>query len=175
MSAAVGYRIETFKLIVGTLRKYYKGDMILFINATITDAIAESLQEQNFQTIVQPEVTGSDKKAKARDRFTFFETVCNLDRYDLCLHTDFRDSLFQADSFEEFYHNDEILYNLNNQQHLYIYQHEMIMNPWHFRKMAACGISDACNKNVAGKWILNSGSIISTPLVWKKLGYYNRL
>ncbi|KAL3902497.1 MAG: hypothetical protein SGILL_010801, partial [Bacillariaceae sp.] len=104
------------------------------------------------------------------------QDICQADRYDLCLHTDFRDSVFQGDPFGEFYNDESIVQNADmDQQHLYIYEHEMIMNPWHFRKMAECHIYDAYSKNVAGKWILNSGSVIATPLVWKELGYYNRL
>ncbi|KAL3910299.1 MAG: hypothetical protein SGARI_002194 [Bacillariaceae sp.] len=174
MSAAIGYPIETFKLYVGTLRKFYRGDVTLSVNATISDEIAAYLKEQNVQTVVQPELTGSDGEAKARDRFPWFASVCKEDQYDLCLHTDFRDSMFQADPFTEFYDNGELRED-PNQQHMYVYPHERIMNPWSFRQMARCGLFDAYGKHVAGKWILNSGSVIATPLVWQELGYYNKL
>jgi hypothetical protein len=176
MSSAMGYPLDTFREFVGSLRKFYNGDVVLSINATITDEIAAYLQGQNIKAMVQPEITGSDPEAKARDRFTFFGTICTEDKYDLCLHTDFGDSIFQANPFAEFHDNQDIFRIAHmQQQHLFIYQHEMIMNPWHFRKMAACGIYDAYGKHVAGKWILSSGSIIASPLVWKELGHYNRL
>jgi hypothetical protein len=139
------------------------------------------LKHHKVNTVVARNITGSDKEAKARDRFTFFEDVCQKDRYDLCLHTDFRDSMFQADPFLEFYShdaNDESDTSTSTttttttssmfddqHEHLYIYQHAKIMNPWHFRKLAACGLYDRYSQHVAGKWIVNSGSIIATPLV----------
>jgi hypothetical protein len=51
----------------------------------------------------------------------------------------------------------------DHHEHLYIYQHAKMMNPWHFRKLAACGLYDMYSQHVAGKWIVNSGSIIATP------------
>jgi hypothetical protein len=177
MSVAVGYPLEYFEQFVGTLRQFYRGDVWLAVGPNLTRDVADYLQQHDIQSMVLPEITGSDGEAKARDRFTFFEVVCNPDRYDLCLHTDFRDSIFQDDPFGEFYNAPPSPHEPEEYLHIY-YMHgeqKIIMNPWHFRQMAKCGIYDAYGRNVAGRWIVNSGSFIATPGVYKELGHYHRL
>jgi len=134
MSAAIGYSLQYFKKFIGTLRKYYAGDVWLLIskqelysnnttngltttnttnttNMTITEStttesikIRNYLKENNVK-FIESTFGESRNKEKSdwekinRDRFQFFNTVCDEEKYSLCLTTDFRDSIFQSNPF----------------------------------------------------------------------------
>jgi hypothetical protein len=182
MSAAVGYPYEYFEMFVGSLREVYDGDVWLQVSATINDTrIVTYLQRHGVQTMVEKPITGSDKYAKARDRFTFFEKVCRGDQYDLCLQTDFRDSVFQRDPFVEFYgHQPQLGHGSDSYQPemIHIYRHNAVIDEknWHLSKLSECGIGHRVYaRYLIGRKICNAGSTIATPGVWRQLAHYNRI
>ena len=166
MSAAVGYPLGSFQRYVGTLRKFFHGDVWLSTSNNVSTEIEQYMTRHNIHWMVQPELTGH----KAKDRFSFFETVCDADKYTLCLHTDFRDSFFQGDPFAEFYESADDEKN----SILYVYNHNKLMNRWAYKQYGRCGLRKY-EKYIRGKLIPNAGSIIASPSIWKELARINLL
>ena len=191
MSAAIGYSLDHFKKFIGTLREYYFGDVWLLISKeSITTSNTEPSKIRKYLTdyavkymeydvaSIGGEVTKGAKWEKInRDRFKFFETVCNPIKYSLCLTTDFRDSIFQSNPFANI---DRLMIPQTSSTStmpagiLHVFEHNKIMSTWHYEKMKqkSCDLYDQYGKYLKKTQIINGGSIIASPHAYHRLVEY---
>ena len=94
IAAALNYSLTEFRNFVVPLRKFYTGDVVLFVNNNLSKAVKDLCVNYNILTKALP--SGSRQGVKG-NRYIGYSMVCN--QYDLCLATDFRDVFFQANPF----------------------------------------------------------------------------
>jgi hypothetical protein len=173
MSAAIGYPLDRFEAFVGSLRRYYAGDIWLLISSKTAADVREYLHQQKVKTVETEErlaaPASKEWERMNRSRFTFFVSVCNATRYSLCLTTDFRDSIFQANPFQFIGENNM---EVSASSVLDLHEHRTVMNSWHFDGMVICGLYNEYRYFLEGKMIINGGSMIGSPLAFQQLNYY---
>ena len=94
IAAALNYGLVEFRNFIVPLRKFYAGDVVLFVNDNLPRAVLDLCINSNIATIPLP--SGSRLGVKG-NRYIGYSKVCS--QYDLCLATDFRDVFFQANPF----------------------------------------------------------------------------
>ncbi|KAL3906502.1 MAG: hypothetical protein SGILL_009244, partial [Bacillariaceae sp.] len=175
MSAAIGYPLDRFEAFVGSLRKFYRGDVFLLISKDAEDDVRRYLVEQNVKTVetnASLAMHASEEWERInRSRFSFFVSVCNATTYSLCLTTDFRDSLFQADPFKSI---DDSFLQPGAPSILHLHEHRTVMNDWHYdlMRITSCNLYNDYAKYLRDTQIINGGSIIGSPAAYQLLEYY---
>ncbi|KAG7355507.1 hypothetical protein IV203_000193 [Nitzschia inconspicua] len=175
MSVAIGYSLDRFEAFVGSLRQVYSGDVWLLISGDASVEVREFLRLHRVKTVE----TKGGLAAPAtkeweninRSRFRFFVHVCNSSAYSLCLTTDFRDSLFQADPFQSI---DLSVMKSGAPDVLFLHEHNTDMNDYHYDLMrsASCRLYEKYATVLRGTKIINGGSIIGTPGTFQQLADY---
>ena len=85
---------KTWRLFVGTLRKVYAGDVIVYVGtAPAPQVVAYARQQRIYLSTVQ------NVKNIVVERMLWFAAACKPYRW--CLAVDFRDSIFQRDPFTQ--------------------------------------------------------------------------
>ncbi|KAG7361786.1 family 2 glycosyl transferase [Nitzschia inconspicua] len=175
MSVAIGYSLDRFEAFVGSLRQVYSGDVWLLISGDASVEVRDFLRLHRVKTV---ETKGSLAAPASkewdninRSRFRFFVYVCNSSAYSLCLTTDFRDSLFQADPFQSI---DPSVMKSGAPGVLFLHEHNTDMNDYHYDLMRSksCGLYENYATFLRGTKIINGGSIIGSPGAFQQLADY---
>jgi hypothetical protein len=93
ISYAHGYNLIDFKIFVGSLRRYFQGTIILFVESALKDDIRKFCQEKRV-TLIPTLVDDNFIKS----RFQLYAAWCNKFK-GICICSDFRDVFFQSDPF----------------------------------------------------------------------------
>lgn len=108
LAAAVGYPWVRFAAFVMPLRVHYGGDIILIVNRTLMDAETEQLCAEQRATLEPLRTKVECGKVQCPSlvvaRFLQIAELCGP--YELCLATDMRDVIFQADPFVSLFRHD---------------------------------------------------------------------
>jgi hypothetical protein len=177
MSAAIGYGMGRFQVFVGSLRKYYDGDVVLFISKDTSPEVRKYLKVNNIKTIesklTKAKYASREWEEINRQRFDFYVNACDKKKYSLCLSTDFRDSIFQSDPFATI---DRSVMKKNASPVLYLFEHNTEMNDYHYDMMRRpqCGLYKDYAKYLQGTQIINGGSMIGSPKAFEQLVKYMR-
>jgi hypothetical protein len=176
MSVAIGYSLDRFEAFVGSLRKVYDGDVSLLISTNTSIEVRNYLKRQNVKTAETDGTLARPASAEweniNRSRFSFFVSVCDATVYSLCLTTDFRDSLFQADPFWAIDSTES--YSNKGSEVLLLFEHNTDMNDYHYDLMRArsCNLYNEYAKFLRDTKIINGGSMIGSPGAFRRLEYY---
>lgn len=95
IAQATNYGLERFQIFVGSLRKVYSGDVVLFVERSLPRDIVSFCSANKITTNQLP---SSNSGHATLDRFQGYSDVCA--NYDWCLAADFRDTFFQANLFD---------------------------------------------------------------------------
>jgi hypothetical protein len=113
MSTAINYGLAEFVKFVIPLRNVYHGDVVVFVNAGMSQELAMFCSQYHIKTRKLPAssewqqdgmagetLQGEDPFHLTVRRHIGYSQVCAEERYRWCLATDFRDVFFQAHPFK---------------------------------------------------------------------------
>lgn len=162
MSAAIGYNYQDFKRFLHSLRRHYNGDVLLLIGQGVSAEIMSLVDHYGAQVIISSFVGGARSSDAWKDvnraRWNFYKDGCRLDKYDLCMAVDFRDSIFQDYPF--------LNMKVTLPTQLHVYEHNLMMNLWHLEEATKCGQS---KEFLINKPIINAGGLVATPAIFGQL------
>ena len=168
---------KVWRLWVGTLRKVYAGDVIVFVGAATTPWVVRYVQQQKIALS-----TKRDVKNIVLERMLWFAAACRPYRW--CLAVDFRDAYFQRDplargSMEAAAHGAHVVVQQENAL-------TIATEPYTRAWIQHCFGSAALQRLGAERPVCG-GSIVATPLgmrslkdafcglLWRRVGEQNRV
>eukprot|EP00548_Thalassiothrix_antarctica_P007613 CAMPEP_0194151056 /NCGR_PEP_ID=MMETSP0152-20130528/46366_1 /TAXON_ID=1049557 /ORGANISM="Thalassiothrix antarctica, Strain L6-D1" /LENGTH=402 /DNA_ID=CAMNT_0038854513 /DNA_START=386 /DNA_END=1594 /DNA_ORIENTATION=- len=190
LSVAVHYSFDTIQSFVENLRYYYDGPIILLIDPNNNNNNDEKegyflhqyFIDKSIQTVTMKEdfsssteyVSDSEEWHRLNTlRFQFYQHACNSKLYDDCFAIDFRDVIFQANPFlNNPYVDEQVEKEETSSSWLHTYEHNIIMNQWHYEQLHRCQQYDTYHKFLDFKPILNAGGIYATPDIFQRLWSY---
>lgn len=169
LAAAVGYPWVRFATFLMPLRVHYRGDIVLIVDPDLMDPEATRLcNEQRVD--LRPIASAGLKCGKIQcpslvvARFHMIAELCAP--YELCLTTDMRDVIFQADPFASLLHP-------------HGHPHDLVLSCEDPTKPIGKSFFNAAwakkcygvdfARSVSNKCIVNSGAIFGTPPVFRFL------
>jgi hypothetical protein len=155
------YELSTFERFVGTLRKFYNGDVKILISDKTSDDIRIFLRKHHIDFYETSE--GKNWQEFNKFRFSFYRSACTSGNYDWCLALDSRDVIFQANPFHPSLEAEK--------SDLLLFGHHQIHTPghWHFKLLEQCGRQHFVEK-LMKKREINAGGILGKPSAFITIG-----
>jgi len=165
ITSAVGYTsLSNFEKFVGTLRKFYQGDVTMMVADTVPEQILTFLTKHRIDTHKTEE--GRSWAEFNKFRFSFYSTHCSMETYDYCLALDFRDVIFQGNPFPTSLQTetaDVLLYAHSKDWSL-----SNDVGQYHLNLLKKCH-GEQYRTKLLNKPVINAGGILGTPFFFLQM------